>query len=192
MPEDCCSLSSAPREQEFCLRLSACFSYAFSYSSLCSYFYCSCSVSSHLQGSSLRMHRLQAKIHSRSVPAGGIFAFQLMFYYGQRSKFADLLNSYHYFTISSLFYTYDFFLLRKPGIRLRRLYLLMMILPAFRIEFSSQDPSQPLCRLCHVSHIVPGRSFIWKHWKFYSQSGHALTDSLCSALCQRSSKYISE
>ena len=38
-----------------------------------------------------------------------------MFYYGQRSKFADLLNSYHYFTISSLFCTYVFFLHRKPG-----------------------------------------------------------------------------
>ena len=62
------------------------------------------------------MHdRLQAKIHSRSVPAGGIFAFQLMFYYGQRSKFADLLNSYHYFTISSLFCTYDLFPAPQAG-----------------------------------------------------------------------------
>ena len=122
------------------------------------------------------MHdRLQAKIHSRSVPAGGIFAFRLMSYYGQRSKFADLLNSYHYFTISSLFCTYDFFLLRKPGIRLRRLYLLMMILPAFRIEFSSQNPSQPLCRLCHVSHIVPGRSV----------SLDMLSQIPCAALCVR-------
>lgn len=62
------------------------------------------------------MHdRLQAKIHSRSVPAGGIFAFRLMSYYGQRSKFADLLNSYHYFTISSLFCTYDLFPAPQAG-----------------------------------------------------------------------------
>lgn len=40
--------------------------------------------------------QLRAKIHSQIGCADRIFAFQPNFSYGQRSKYADLLNSYNY------------------------------------------------------------------------------------------------
>ena len=43
--------------------------------------------------------QLQAKIHAESPLAIGFLLGCGMLFYGQRSEWADLLNSYHYYTI---------------------------------------------------------------------------------------------